>query len=257
MKQGTLAANRFGAVAPAYLGSTVHAQGADLRRLTELARGKPGLAALDLGCGAGHAGYALAAGGAEVTACDPAPEMLAVVEAEARRRGFGNLRTRQASAERLPFPDASFDLLVTRFSAHHWSDVPAALAEAGRVLKAGGTLAVIDVVAPESPLCDTILQTVEILRDASHVRDYRVSEWCAMLQAAGFRAPNVDTWALRMDFDSWTARMNTPQLRAQAIRSVFDEAAAETRDHFRVEPDGSFAIDVAWMQATGRTTASD
>ena len=51
----------------------------------------------------------------------------------------------------------------------------------------GGRLVVIDVVAPEIPLFDTTLQVIEFLRDASHVRDYRVSEWIAMQKAASLR----------------------------------------------------------------------
>lgn len=249
MEQSTLAARQFGAVASDYLASPVHAQGADLGRLTELARRTPGLTVLDLGCGAGHAAFALAEGGAEVTAYDLAPEMLAVVEAEARRRGLAQLKTRQGPAERLPFPDASFDLVVTRYSAHHWSDVPAALQEAGRVLKPGGRLIVIDVVAPESPLLDTVLQTVEFLRDASHVRDYRVSEWAAMLRAAGFRTPASDSWRVPAEFQSWIERMRTPELRVRAIRDVFAQAPAEARAYFGVQADGSFALDVAWLEA--------
>lgn len=257
MERNTLATRQFGAVAPAYLTSAVHARGADLQRLTELARRSPRLAALDLGCGAGHAGFALAEGGAEVTACDPTREMLAVVEAEAQRRGLDTLRTRQGRAERLPFQDATFDLVATRFSAHHWSDVPAALAEAGRVLKPGGNLIVIDVVAPESPQFDTILQTVEILRDASHVRDYRVSEWRAMLRSAGFQAPAADAWSLVMEFKTWTERMRTSELRADAIRDVFGQAGAEAREYFQVQADGSFTIEVAWLQALAGAFAAD
>lgn len=256
MEQQILAARQFGAVASAYLASPVHAQGADLGRLTELARGTPGLAVLDLGCGAGHAAFALAEGGAQVTAYDLAPEMLAVVEAEAGRRGLGGIRTRQGPAERLPFQDASFDLVVSRLSAHHWSDVPAAVSEAARVLRPHGGLVVIDVVAPETPLFDTILQTVEILRDPSHVRDYRVSEWAAMFRGAGFRTPAADTWTLPAEFASWTARMRTPELRAQAIRDVFDGAPAEARAHFSVQSDGSFSLDVAWLEAGVRMGAA-
>ncbi|MDD4886929.1 MAG: class I SAM-dependent methyltransferase, partial [Thiomonas sp.] len=167
---------------------------------------------------------------------------------EAAARGLHGLQTCQGSADKLPFADAAFDLLVTRFSAHHWPDVPAALREMRRVIKPEGTLVIIDVVALESPLCDTLLQAVEILRDASHVRDYRVSEWSALMQQAGFAAPSMDGWSLTMEFDSWVARMRTPELRVQAIRDVWARASQEAREAMRVQPDGSFDLSVAWMQ---------
>jgi SAM-dependent methyltransferase len=44
----------------------------------------------------------------------------------------------------LDFPDASFDLIVTTFSMHHWDDVPAAVPELARVLRPGGALYVYD-----------------------------------------------------------------------------------------------------------------
>lgn len=248
MEQTTLAARQFGAAAPDYLTSAAHAQGADLCRLGGLARAAPGMVVLDLGCGAGHAGFALAADGAVVTACDLAPEMLAVVADEAQRRGL-DVRVQQALAERLPFQDAHFDLVVSRFSAHHWADVPAALREIARVLMPGGHLVMIDVVAPEVPLFDTLLQAVEILRDASHVRDYRVSEWDAMLRAAGFEAPAADTWRLPLDFSAWVGRMRTPAARAAMARDLFAAAPDGVRRHFEVRSDGSFTVDVAWMQS--------
>lgn len=70
-----------------------------------------------------------------------------------------------------------FDLVVRRYSAHHWPSMPAAVAEVVRVLRPSGTLVVIDVVAPESALLDTTLQTIDLLRDMPHVRDYCASEW--------------------------------------------------------------------------------
>jgi ubiquinone/menaquinone biosynthesis C-methylase UbiE len=141
---------------------------------------------LDLGCGAGHVSFALAHGGAErVTAYDPSKEMLAVVAQAAATRGFGQIiDTRVGSAEVLPFEANTFDSVVTRYSAHHWSNVPRALAECSRVTKPGGRL------------------VVEFLRDASHVRDYRVSEWTAMQRAAGFAEPTVIDWKPSIDFKS-------------------------------------------------------
>ncbi|MEF9386964.1 class I SAM-dependent methyltransferase [Ralstonia solanacearum species complex bacterium KE056] len=249
MQQHQLVDRQFGQMAQAYLTSAVHAQGADLDALAALARATPHANVLDLGCGGGHVSFAMAPHAATVVAYDLSADMLDVVAAEGARRGLTQLRTRAGRAEALPFDDGAFDLVATRFSAHHWYDVRAGLAEARRVLKPGGRLAVVDIVAPEIPLLDTLLQTAEVLRDASHVRDYRLSEWQAMLTAAGFRPGTPRTWKLTMAFDSWIARIRTPQVRADAIRDVFDRAPDEVRRYFAVAPDHSFAIDAMMIEA--------
>ena len=66
MEQQKLSGSRFGDAAERYLNSAVHAKGQDLERLSKLVRGP--IRALDLGCGAGHASFALASNGAHVTA---------------------------------------------------------------------------------------------------------------------------------------------------------------------------------------------
>src|SRR4051812_34166503 len=107
--QSDLAARQFGQTASAYLTSAVHAQGADLERMATLVRSLgEGIAALDLGCGAGHTAFAMARGGARVTACDLSQEMLDVVANEAKQRGHATLCTTRSPAERLPFANASF-----------------------------------------------------------------------------------------------------------------------------------------------------
>src|ERR1700730_15545062 len=129
--------------------------------------------------------------------------MLAVVSREAAARGYATLETCVGKAEALPFENSTFDLVVTRYSAHHWVSVPPALAECARVLAPGGRLIVIDVIAPETPLFDTSLQVVEFLRDASHVRNYRISEWGAIQRAAGFAGPTLSSWKVPQEFKSW------------------------------------------------------
>ena len=244
--------DQFGAQAAAYVTSAVHAGGADLDRIGALIRARPGVRALDLGCGGGHVAFAAATAGAAVTAYDLSAEMLAAVTTEASRRGLGGIETRQGAAESLPFADATFDVVLTRFSAHHWRDAPAALAEARRVLKPGGLLVVSDVVAPEDPLLDTHLQAVELLRDPSHVRDYRVSEWRAMLEVADFVPGAVTASRPRMEFASWIARMRTPPTHVAAIRALQGSAPAEVVAHFAIEPDGSFLLDSALIEAGPR-----
>jgi SAM-dependent methyltransferase len=238
-----LVTSQFGGRAAAYVSSAVHAQGDDLREIAALVAGMAGARILDLGCGGGHVAFTVAPHVAEVVAYDLSAEMLAAVAAEAVVRGLDNIVTSRGAAEALPFASASFDVVLTRFSAHHWDDVPAGIAEARRVLKPGGTAMFVDVVAPPEPVSETFLQSVELLRDSSHVRDYTLAEWKGFLAAAGFTVGHATPRRLRMDFASWIARMQTPPLRAAAVRALQDTAGAATAAHFAAEPDGSFTID--------------
>jgi SAM-dependent methyltransferase len=233
-----------------YLTSAVHATGADLERLTAVAGKQQPARVLDLGCGAGHASFALARGGARrITAYDPSSDMLAVVAQEAKMRGHAGIETCVGVAEMLPFEGNTFDLVVTRYSAHHWASVTRALAECARVTMPGGRLVVIDVIAPETPLFDTSLQVIEFLRDASHVRDYRVSEWGAMQRAAGFAESTLGSWKLPIEFKSWIARIGTPPARVAALQAVFAELPREVLEYFQIGPELSFVMDSAWLEA--------
>jgi SAM-dependent methyltransferase len=250
MDQQDLSARQFGISAANYLTSSVHAAGADLERLMALAGQTQPARALDLGCGAGHASFAMARGGARrITAYDPSADMLAVVAQEAASRGHDAVETCAGAAEVLPFENNTFDLVVTRYSAHHWASVPRALAECARVTAPGGRLVVIDVIAPETPLFDTALQVIEFLRDASHVRDYRVSEWAGMQKDAGFSEPSVIGWKLALDFKSWITRIGTPPARVAALQAVFAELPREVLEYFQIGPELSFVTDSAWLEA--------
>ncbi|GJE09387.1 MULTISPECIES: class I SAM-dependent methyltransferase [Methylobacterium] len=244
--------DQFGTQAAAYVASAVHAAGTDLDRIGALVRGIPGARVLDLGCGGGHVAFAAAAAGATVTAYDLSEAMLSAVVAEAGRRGLDRIETRQGSAESLPFPGATFDAVLTRYSAHHWREVPRALTEARRVLKTDGLLVVCDIVSAEDPLLDTHLQAVELLRDPSHVRDYRVSEWRAMLDAAGFTPGALMASRPRMEFASWIARMRTPGPQVAAIRALQAAAPTEVMEYFHIEADGSFLLDSVLIESRPR-----
>jgi len=244
-KHQSLTASRFDAQAQAYVQSPVHAAGADLERLAQLlAASSPGRV-LDIGCGGGHAAYAAAPHAGQVLACDIAPEMLAAVTAEAARRGLGNILTQQAAAESLPFADASFDWVISRYSAHHWPKVCVAMAEARRVLKPGGQGLFMDVVAPANPLLDTWLQSLELLRDPGHLRNRSLEQWRQALEGAGFMVQEVIEERIAIDFASWIARMKTPAPLVAAIRYLQGIMPDEVRRHFAFAADGSFELEVA------------
>jgi SAM-dependent methyltransferase len=248
--QQRLVATQFGSRAAAYVASHVHAQGADLDQLEDILRAHPATAVLDLGCGGGHVSLRVAPLVQQVTAYDLLQPMLDAVARIAAERDLANIATRQGAAESLPFADASFDLVVSRYSAHHWSDLNAALREARRVLSPGGRIILMDVTAPETPVLDTWLQTLELLRDPSHVRDYSAAEWLGALAAAGFETGPMTQRRLRLEFTSWIERMNTPEPHVGAIRSLQHMASADVKAHYEIEADGSFSIDIATFEAT-------
>lgn len=241
--QAVLVEAQFGARADVYLTSTVHAQGEDLDAIAAMVAGRRDARVLDLGCGAGHVSFTVAPQVGPVTACDLSQSMLDVVARTAAERGLGNISTRQSTAEHLPFDAEAFDFVLSRYSAHHWHDFRRGIAEAARVLKHGGTAAFVDIVAADSPVLDTFLQSVELLRDTSHVRDYSKREWEWALVEAGLVVERVTPGRIRLDFQDWVTRMRTPPLHVAAIRSLQAAVADDVRRHFQVEPDGSFLLD--------------
>lgn len=86
--------------ASAYLTSAVHASGRDLQRLAERLADFPQAKVLDMGCGAGHASFTAAGQVAEVTAYDLSSQMLEVVAAAAKEKGFSNIVTQQGTPKR-------------------------------------------------------------------------------------------------------------------------------------------------------------
>jgi len=241
-------AQSFGPNANFYLTSPIHSQGEDLPQLAEVVRATEKPVVLDLGCGAGHASFALASFAQEVVAYDLTESMLQIVAATATERRLANIRTQQGSVERIPFEAGQFDWVVSRYSAHHWRNVTQALSETRRVLKPGGQVCFIDSVGESEPLFDTHLQTLELLRDPSHVRNYNEAEWLAMFQAHSFQARIIKRWRIAIEFSSWVARIGTPPDRITALRTFWAGAPAEVRDHYKLQPDLSFEIEVAMIQ---------
>lgn len=113
---------------------------------------RPGERMLDVGCGTGVLALlaAEATGPAgEVVGIDPAPRMIAIARAKARETGSA-AQFKLGVIERLPFEDASFEVVLSSLMLHHLpSEVKrAGLQEVYRVLKPGGRLVVVDIDRP-------------------------------------------------------------------------------------------------------------
>ena len=116
------------------------------RALIEHAEIREGQSVLDVAGGPGEPSLTIAetvGPTGSVTCTDAVAEMVATARAEAERRGLSNVRFQQCSADDLPFPDNSFDAVVSRLGVMLFPDPLAALREMLRVTKPGGRLACI------------------------------------------------------------------------------------------------------------------
>jgi len=125
-----------------------------LRQTTaDLAQLQPGEAVLDVGCGTGTlalvAKERVGAAG-RVSGIDPSAQLLTRARRKAARRGL-EINFQLGEIEQLPFPDQSFDVVLSTLMMHHLPDdlKRQGLAEIARVLKPGGRLLVVDARRPE------------------------------------------------------------------------------------------------------------
>ncbi|RPI51219.1 MAG: ubiquinone/menaquinone biosynthesis methyltransferase [Chloroflexi bacterium] len=88
---------------------------------------------------------------ARVTGIDLVPDMLVVAQEKADRAG-APLPLTAGDALRLPFPDTSFDSVVTGFALRNVADIPAAFAEMARVTRPGGRVACLEFARPTLPI---------------------------------------------------------------------------------------------------------
>lgn len=101
-------------------------------------RSRKGETVLDMAGGTGDIAFLLAATGAQVTVADISPEMLEVGRKRAESRAIGGLVWAVENAEKLSFPDQTFDAFTIAFGIRNVTDVQKALDEAHRVLRIGG-----------------------------------------------------------------------------------------------------------------------
>ncbi len=247
------AQEQFGRQAAYYVRSQTHATGDTLQTLVEWAQPKGTERALDVGTGTGFTAFAFAPHVASAAAYDLTSQMLQEAVAIARQRGLSNVAYVQGAAERLPFPDDTFDIHTCRTAAHHFQSVADYLAEARRVLKPGGQILMVDTVTTEDAEVDRWHNHVELLRDPSHVRDYSPSEWMGFFRAAGLRVTRSNTtfWT-GLTFLDWVERSGTPPDAAQELRRLFAAAMPTVARALEIIPRGddfSFSWPVLVVQA--------
>jgi ubiquinone/menaquinone biosynthesis C-methylase UbiE len=266
----------WSAVAPAW---GQHADYADSRatalteRLLALADPGPNERVLELACGPGGLGLAVAehVPGGEVVLSDVAPEMVEIAARRARERGLANVSTAVIDLEAIDAPDASFDAVVCREGLMFAVDPGLALREIHRVLAPGGRFAAA-VWGPRAanPWLGTVLDAASAHFGAPMpppgipgpfaLDDARRLE--QLVRDAGFTAGRVEELAVPTEaagFEEWWSR--TTSLAGpleKVIAGLPEAAAAALRDRAReaVAPyasaDGALTFPGLTLIATGR-----
>ncbi len=208
-----------------------HKSGRELQLVIDFAAPAGTERALDIGTGAGHTALALAPRVSTVVLTDPVPTMLATARRLFTEAGVRNAEFIEAVAERLPFPDASFDIVTTRLAAHHFDDVALAIREVARVLRLGGVFVFIDSLAPDDAESAAYQDEVERLRDPTHRRIYTQREWIAFCEQAGLRVKKLEVVRKTHDFEPWLERGGEDAATQQRVRARFlDAPASAIRD---------------------------
>lgn len=244
----SLVQKQFGVAAADYAASAVHASGPSLGRLLALVSPLPDWRVLDVATGAGHTALALAPHVARVIASDITDEMLAEAGKLAAARGLTDVETAKAEAGHLPFAAASFDLVTCRLAAHHFPDPAAFVSEAWRVLKPGGTFALVDNIGPDQAALPNatpsemdeaaaVYNAYEKLRDPSHARALALSEWLALLSDFGFSGAHHERLDQDIAFKPWTTRMRCTPATVERLEAMLDNTLL--RAFLRPRDDGN------------------
>lgn len=203
-----------------------------LELMAECAEPRSEDSVLDVACGPGIISCFFADRVSRVTGLDAVSAMLERARQLQAERGLSNIEWVQGQSGALPFRDASFDCVVTRFSFHHYLDPLAALREMKRVCKPDGIVLVTDV-APSKETQDRFNHW-EILRDPSHTRALTHAEFISLGEATGLQLRRREDFSLAMDLEDLLQGSFPKPGDADKIRALFEEDIRSGRDELGV-----------------------
>ncbi len=224
------------------------ADAAALAKIVEAAGAGPNDTVLDVACGGGIVVCAFAPRVSHATGIDMTPAMLDRARKVAADNGLTNVTWRQGDVEHLPFPDASFSIVVTRFAVHHFQHPAVVFAEMVRVCRPGGRIVVVDTYVSEDLVQAVEFNKLELLRDPSHARCLSLPELEALYGGAGLAAPRQTFYELRDEVKNLLARSFPNPGDDQKIIDLFRASASDNRLGIPIAANGD-RIDYAYPVA--------
>jgi arsenite methyltransferase len=213
--------------------------------LLEAVRMLPGQKALDIGCGTGFPSLELASRLGrlgEVVGLDPQSAQLERARFKAKVREIPNITFVEGVAEKLPFEDGRFDLVVSNNGLNNVADPVQALAECHRVTQTRAQL-VFTANLPDTfdlfytywegllEECRT-LECIQLLRDHRAAKRKPTEAWVELVEKAGFQVWSTKEHSFRWSFIDGTALFSHPSIRLGFLQPWIDVLGEERAKEF-------------------------
>ena len=184
---------------------------------------------LDIACGPGTVVAAFAPHVARAIGVDTTPAMLTQARALQHSRGLTNVDWQLSDAYTLPFADASFDIVTSRFAFHHLEHIEAAFAEMLRVAVPGGRVMLCDGIASDDPSKAAAFNAMERWRDPSTVEFRTLSVLRALFTAAGLGAPRETLFRVPSRASTMVASSFPAHDDRAGLLALLEDSVAEDR----------------------------
>jgi SAM-dependent methyltransferase len=182
---------------------------------------------LDIACGPGLVSCAYARSARRVTGIDLTPAMIERARVLAAEQKLANVVFQVGDVLPLPFPDGSFSIVISRFAFHHFQKPAAVLAEMKRVCRAGGRVAVADLMASPDPVKADAFHRMEMLRDPSHARALTLAELRELFAGADLPTPQEAYWGMDIEVEGLLERSFPVPGSEDTIRRMFADSIAD------------------------------
>lgn len=175
--------------------------------------------------------------------------MLDVGKRENEKLSIFNAEYVVGLAEEMPFENDSFDIVGTRLSFHHLVNAKDVLKEMLRVVKPGGRIVIIDMLAREESLRERA-DYLEKRRDPSHVRCLSQKEFEDMLEENGAEITYLKTTYIKKDLESWFNLTKTgEEVRNEVLRAINEELEGGKKTGFMpYKENGEIYFKHHWIQ---------
>jgi ubiquinone/menaquinone biosynthesis C-methylase UbiE len=181
---------------------------------------------LDVACGPGLVVRAFAEIARHVSGVDVTPAMIERASVLVAQREFKNVDLQVHDASDLPYANESFDVVVTRFSFHHFANPAAVLAEMRRVCKPNGRVVVCDAFASDDHAKAESFNCMEKLRDPSTARFLTLHELQSLLDCDDLKLLDKCFYRVPAELERLLAVSFPPPGGEATLREMFAQSVA-------------------------------